>query len=67
MSEELMMKYFVLKPAGTDIFAKASRRAMAHYASEIREEHPEFAAQIREWAAREGVNALEAQEAISDE
>lgn len=56
----LEMKYFVLKPRGTDIYAKASRRAMSHYASEIRETNPDFAEQIREWVAREALAALEA-------
>ena len=60
MSEQLEMKYFVLKPRGTSVFAKASRRAMMNYAAEIREEHPEFAEQIREWVAEEAKAALRA-------
>ena len=63
MSEQLMMKYFVLKPKGNDLFAKASRQAMLKYASVIRDEHPEFAAQIREWVGEEA-KAVLAQEGV---
>ena len=31
----LVMKYFVLKPKGTDVYALASRRAIAMYAETI--------------------------------
>lgn len=44
----LMMKYFVLKPWGNDIMAKASREAMLVYAHNIYPEHPEFAKEIRD-------------------
>ena len=38
----LFMKYFVLKPAGNDAYAAASRAAMFRYALFIREENPEI-------------------------
>ena len=44
----LMMKYFVLKPLGRDVMAKASREAMLVYAHNVAVEHPEFAKEIRE-------------------
>jgi len=50
---KLMMKYFVLKPKGTDIFAQASRRAMSAYANVICREHRKFAEEIREWVRLE--------------
>ena len=59
----LMMKYFVLKPSGTDIFAAASRRAMSAYADTIAEENPEFARDIREWVGREWVKTPGAKKA----
>ncbi len=43
----LMMKYFVLKPWGTDTMAKASREAMLTYAHNVAPEFPEFAKEIR--------------------
>ena len=49
----LMMKYFVLKPAGGDAYSKASRAAMRAYATQIREENPELCTELREWADRE--------------
>lgn len=54
----LIMKYFVLKPAGTSPHAAASRRAMRVYADEISDTLPELALDLREWADREGHNAL---------
>lgn len=56
----LMMKYFVLKPAGTDVYAQASRRAMRSYAALIEPDNPEFAKDLREWADTEFEAALEA-------
>jgi len=44
------MKYFVLKPKGDDIYAKASRQAMRSYAQQINKENPELADELREWA-----------------
>jgi hypothetical protein len=53
----LMMKYFVLKPRGDDVFATASRAAMRAYANIILEANPTFAGELREWADREGAAA----------
>lgn len=49
----LVMKYFVLKPKGDDIFARASRNAMRAYAATIRTENREFANDLSEWVERE--------------
>jgi hypothetical protein len=49
----LMMKYFVLKPKGKDLQARASRRAMRAYAGLIAQENEQFAYELRTWADRE--------------
>jgi hypothetical protein len=49
----LVMKYFVLKPAGDDRYAQASRAAMNRYADMIAPANPELAHELRDWAARE--------------
>ena len=57
----LSMKYFVLKPAGDDAYAKASRCAMRKYAWFLKSqdadddthEHTEFANGILAWVDRE--------------
>ena len=50
MNEEgLFLKYFVLKPKGSDIYAQASRNAMLEYARSIKEANPNFAEGIRSW------------------
>ncbi len=49
----LEMKYFVLKPKGDDVYAKASRAAMRQYASLIREENEELCAELLAWADKE--------------
>lgn len=49
----LIMKYFVLKPKGNDIYAEASRQAIFTYANTIVEENPELAKDLREWATQE--------------
>jgi hypothetical protein len=49
----LMMKYFVLKPAGDDTYAAASRVAMRSYAKHIRAENADLAAQLTAWADQE--------------
>jgi hypothetical protein len=46
----LLMKYFVLKPEGADRYAA--------YAEHIREENPELANQLRDWADTEQAKAL---------
>lgn len=50
---ELIMKYFVLKPAGDNAYAEASRLAMRAYATKIYGENAELAKELREWADRE--------------
>ena len=49
----LMMKYFVLKPHGDDIYAEASRGAMREYASIIRPVNPQFADDLAAWIEKE--------------
>lgn len=56
----LMMKYFVLKPGGTDLHAKASRRAMRSYAALIEQENQQFADELRAWADAEYSKAIDA-------
>ena len=53
----LLMKYFVLKPRGGDIYAKASRKAMRSYATMVGQENPTLAKQLRDWADDEQVDA----------
>jgi hypothetical protein len=43
------MKYFVLKPKGEDIYAKASRAAMLEYARVINRDNPELAEDLEDW------------------
>jgi hypothetical protein len=59
MSDGLKMKYFVLKPEGTDDYARASRAAMMTYADFIVTKNPELTEELRAWAGREFINALE--------
>jgi hypothetical protein len=54
----LIMKYFVLKPAGDDAYAKASRAAMRRYADLIKEENSELCSELREWADREQIATI---------
>jgi hypothetical protein len=51
MEQGLIMKYFVLKPGGNDIYAKASRAAMLLYAEKIETENKQFAYDIRDWVS----------------
>lgn len=53
----LVMKYFVLKPKGDDIYAKASRKAMRSYATMVEPENPTLAKQLRDWADDEMAEA----------
>jgi hypothetical protein len=53
MSDGLLMKYFVLKPAGNDLHARASRDAMSHYAGFIWNENPQLAEDLNKWVERE--------------
>lgn len=50
MADGLKMKYFVLKPEGDDVHAKASRAAMRRYAQIMEEANPTLAAEVRDWA-----------------
>ena len=49
----LLMKYFVLKPAGSDIYAIASRKAMTAYAESISSENPQFSNDLLAWVRHE--------------
>lgn len=53
----LVMKYFVLKPAGDDIYAKASRMAMRKYAEVVAEENADLTNQLRDWTDQEHAEA----------
>jgi len=61
MQEGLVMKYFVLKPAGRDVHAGASRSAMMAYAQHVEDADILLAVNLREWAMREGMLAFEKQ------
>lgn len=52
MSNGLQMKYFVLKPKGMDIYAKASRAAMVAYADTIAEKNPDLSEDLFDWVER---------------
>lgn len=61
MTTSLYTKYFVLKPAGTSVAARASRNAMRAFAQTVRAHgQAEFANQICEWVEHESVAAIEA-------
>ena len=49
----LLMKYFVLKPRGDDVYAAASRVAIRAYAGRIYNDNPELSEQLNAWAAKE--------------
>ena len=51
--EGLMMKYFVLNPAGNSPYHFASRIAIEAYANAINTENLKLADDLREWVARE--------------
>ena len=55
----LLLKYFILKPKGINIYAKASRLAMLKYAEVINIENPIFANDLRKWVSREQDITLE--------
>lgn len=55
----LEMKYFVLKPRGTDKFAEASRAAMLRYAAIIAETDPGMAEQLADWVHEEADKAAD--------
>ena len=62
----LMMKYFVLKPKGSDPFASASRAAMLRYADMIKPHDPNLAEDLYQWALREAADAYPGASAESD-
>ena len=49
----LFMKYFVLKPAGDNDYAAASREAMFSYAARIAKTNRALSDHVYEWAVRE--------------
>lgn len=53
MMSGLIMKYFVLKPRGSDAYAKASRGAMRSFAAGIQAADPEMADALYAWADSE--------------
>lgn len=55
----LKMKYFVLKPQGDSSFAVASRAAMRAYADSISGIDGVLASELREWARKEAMAAVE--------
>lgn len=69
----LQMKYFVLKPAGDDAYARAARKALQTYSLEITGENPSMANDMWKWAVREenahherGEALASAQRAVGD-
>jgi hypothetical protein len=54
----LEMKYFVLKPKGDDLYARASRAAMRQYAKLIQEDNATLANELREWADKEQIMTI---------
>ncbi len=53
----LIMKYFVVKPEGSDPYAQASREAMRAYAHSIDGTNHELAFELIEWVVKEEANA----------
>ena len=49
----LLLRYFVIKPKGNNIYAKASREAMWKYAEVIESTNLIFADDLKEWALKE--------------
>lgn len=47
---EIKLKYFVLKPRGSDAYAKASRTALRVFSTEMEQDDPALAAQLKRWA-----------------
>ena len=65
----LQMKYFVLKPRGDDMYAKASRQAMVVYALTIYDVNPELAYDLVYWASQHAKTTKEReaiQQSLSD-
>ncbi len=49
--EGLQMKYFVLKPGGDDVYAKASRKALIAYAEAIKLTNYDLADDLMVWVS----------------
>lgn len=58
MQRGLLMKYFVLKPKGTDAYAAASRAALNAYANIIIHTDEHLAKDLLNWSLDETENAL---------
>ena len=56
----IQMKYFVLKPKGSNPYAAAARAAMRQYARLIKDTDFDLHAELMEWADREQFASLEA-------
>lgn len=61
----LIMKYFILKPKGIDIYAQASRAAMRAYAEMVEKENIVLAVELRNSADTEETKAFVEAEAKS--
>lgn len=61
----LQMKYFVLKPEGNDLYAKASRAAMRRYARLIDRENKILAIDLMNWADSEFTKYFDSNESES--
>jgi len=57
----LIMKYFVLKPKGSDPYATASRMAMYAYSDSIMEENRDLGLELLRWAMDEERDAQDVQ------
>ena len=57
MKDGLLMKYFVLKPAGDSWHAEASRAAMRAYAEHVKGVKPILAANLLQWVENEEAEA----------
>jgi len=53
----LEMKYFVLKPKGSDVYARASREALMAYSRFIKDENPKLSEDISKWVLEEEENS----------
>jgi len=51
------LKYYVLKPKGSDPYAAASRAAMRQFAVSIEPVNPKLAEELFRWAAQEADEA----------
>jgi len=58
----LEMRYFILKPKGTDEYAQASRAALRAYAKSISEENPALVTDLWNWAFGEMIASLQEDE-----